>query len=175
MDALFARASTPAFRLIALIVTLAMGYILSIQGAQLQNQHAPHRVVSLELAWTGKNAQEVVDSWKAGRLKRAAYRHVALDFIFIAGYTALLIVIALSAQRAANGAGSTFLVWAAGWATYGALAAGVFDVLENIGLLAMLTGWINTPVAFITALFASAKFLLAGAVMLLAVITFVVV
>jgi len=175
MGALFAHAGTPAFRLIALIVTLAMGYTLSIQGAQLRNQHASRGVVSLELAWTAENAREVVDSWKADRLKRAAYRQVLLDFIFIAGYTALLIAIARSCERATNAAGSTFLAWIAGSATYGALAAGIFDCFENIGLLAMLAGCINTPVAFITAMFASAKFILAGAIRLLAVVTFIAV
>jgi len=173
MNALFAHARTPAFRLIALIATLAMACILSIQGAPLKNQHAPRGVVSLELAWTGKNAREVVDSWKADRLKRAAYRQVLLDFIFIAGYTALLIATALSCQRATNATGLTFLAWTAGLAAYGALAAGIFDCLENIGLLGMLAGCTTTPVAFITALFASAKFILAGAILFLAVVTFI--
>jgi hypothetical protein len=174
LDALFAKASTPVFRVIALIVTLAMGYILSVQGAQLQNQHAPRGVVSLEFAATGQNAREIVDSWKSPRLKRAAYRQVALDFIFIPAYVALLIAIALSAKRAANAASLTSLAWAAGLAACGALAAGVFDCLENIGLLAMIAGCISTPVAFLTALFATAKFAFAITVMATALLTFIV-
>jgi hypothetical protein len=173
LDALFANAGTPAFRLIALIVTFAMMYILSVQGAPLRNQHAPHKVLCLEFAWTGKTAHEVVDSWKSASLKRTAYWQVLLDFIFIAGYTALLIAVALSAQRAANAAGLTFLAWAGGLAAYGGLAAGIFDCLENIGLLAMLAGCINTPVAFITSVFASTKFVLAIAVLAIGLLTFV--
>lgn len=173
LDTLFASARTPAFRVIALIITLVMGYVLSIQGARLQNQHAPHGVVSLELAWTAKNANEVVDSWKSARLKRTAYRQVLLDFIFIAGYAALLIAIAVSAQRAADAAGLACLAWTAGLAAYGGLAAGVLDCFENIGLLAMLAGCISTPVAFITSIFASAKFVLASAVMAIALLTFI--
>src|SRR4051812_34373123 len=115
-DALFANAGTPAFRLIALIVTFAMMYILSVQGGPLRNQLAPHGVLSLEFAWTGKNAESIVGSWKSARVKRAAYRQVLLDFIFIAGYTALLIAVALSAQRGANAAGLTSLAWIGGLA-----------------------------------------------------------
>lgn len=174
LDALFARASTPVFRVIALIVTLAMMYILAVQGGQLRNQHAPHGVLSLEFAWTGTNAQEVVDSWKSPRVKRAAYRQVALDFIFIPAYAALLLAIALSAKRAANAAGLTSLAWTAGLAACGAVAAGIFDCLENIGLLAMIAGCINTPAAFLTALFASAKFALIVATMAVALLTFIV-
>lgn len=174
LDALFAKASTPVFRVIALIVTLAMMYILSVQGAQLRNQHAPHGVLSLEFAWTGTNAQEIVDSWKSPRVKRAAYRQVALDFIFIPAYVALLIAIALSSKRAANAAGLTSLAWIAGLSACGALAAGIFDCLENIGLLAMIAGCVNSPVALLTALFAGAKFALAIAVMAVGLLTFIV-
>ncbi|MEJ0076610.1 MAG: hypothetical protein WDO17_14380 [Alphaproteobacteria bacterium] len=173
LDALFAKAGTPAFRLIALIVTFAMMCILSGQGAPLRNHHAPSGVVSLELAGTGKKAHEVVDSWKSPPLRRTAYWQVLLDFIFIAGYTALLIAVALSAQRAANAAGLTFLAWAGGLAAYGGLLAGIFDCLENIGLLAMLAGCINTPVAFLTSLFATVKFALAGVVVAIGLLTFV--
>lgn len=175
MDAIFDAARTPAFRVIALIVTVAMGWYLSQQGAQLRNQHGPRAVVSLELAWTGANAREVVESWKSERLKRTAYCQVLLDFIFIAGYTALLIAVALSSERAANAAGLTCLAWVAHLAVYGGLAAGILDCFENIGLLAMLSGCINTPIAFLTSIFASVKFLLAAAVGAIALVAFVVV
>jgi len=160
-----AAAATPGFRVIALIVTIVMGAILSNQGNLLRNQHA-NGVLSLELTWTGTRAQEVVNSWKADRLKRTAYWQVWLDFIFIAGYASLLVAMALVAQRGANAAGLTCLAYFAGLGVYGAIAAGILDCLENFGMLVMLSGCINTPIALITSICSLAKWVLIGLVML---------
>ena len=165
VKAYLAAAATPGFRVIALILTVVMACVLSNQGSPLRNQHA-HGIGSLELAWTGTRAKEVADSWKSGRLNRTARWQVYLDFIFIAGYTALLVALTLVAQRGANAAGLTCLAYFAGLGVYGAIAAGILDCLENLGMLVMLSGCINTPLALITSVCAFTKFALAGLVIL---------
>src|SRR5436190_128218 len=154
-----AAAATPGFRVVALIVTVVMMCVLVNQGGSLRNQHA-HGIISLELSWTGTRAQEIVDSWKSDRLKHTAYWQVWLDFIFIAGYTSGLVALTLVAQRGANAAGLTCLAYFASLGVYGAIAAGILDCLENFGMLAMLWGSINTPIALITSVCAFTKFAL---------------
>lgn len=166
-----AAAATPGFRVIALILTVVMACVLSSQGSSLRNQHA-RGIGSLELAWTGTRAKEVVDSWKPDRLKRTAYWQVWLDFILIAGYASLLVALALVAQRGANAAGLTCLAYFAGLGVYGGIAAGILDCLENFGMLVMLSGCINTPLALITSVCAFTKFALIGLVVLIGLATF---
>jgi hypothetical protein len=160
-----AAAATPGFRVIALIITVVMACVLTNQGSPLRNQHA-HGIISLELAWTGTRAQEVVDAWKSDRLKRTAYWQVLLDFIFIVGYASGLVALALVTQRGANAAGLTCVAYFAGLGVYGGIAAGILDCLENCGMLVMLSGCINTPIALITSVCAFTKFALIGLVVL---------
>jgi len=166
-----AAAATPGFRVIALIVTVVMMCVLTNQGAPLRNQHA-RGIIALELPWTGTRAHEVVDSWKSDRLKHTAYWQVLLDFIFIAGYVSLLVAMALVAQRGANAAGLTFLAYLAGLGVYGAVAAGILDCLENFGMLVMLSGCINTPIALITSICSFMKWALLALVLLTGIAAF---
>ena len=167
-------AENPFFRATALILTLFMMWVLSRQGEMLQTKEAPNRVVSLELAWTGKNAQKVITSWDAKQVRPVAIKQVLLDFIFIAAYACLLFYIGLTAGKAARALDLILIARIAHLAAWGGLLAGLFDCLENFGLLIMLWGRPTNLVAAVTSVFAVLKFALAGAVFGAALVVFVV-
>lgn len=173
IDALFAVASTPWGRGVALAVTLAAALGLFYQGKQLETDQAPKRVVSLELARTQAQAETVIASWKAKDVKAVAVYQILLDFIFIAGYTTVLVAIALSAERAAAAAGIGWLAQASHYAAYAGLATGILDCIENVGMLIMLAGTVNEPIAWGTWLCAYVKFRLPALVVLAAAAAFV--
>jgi|GEM_PF-3000178 len=175
MDAIFAAAATPAFRIFAVCVTLLVGWYMNNQGHFLTSPDASKGIISLELAWSATKADKVVRSWNTDELKRTAFNQVALDFIFIAGYTSLLLAVAIASERAANAAGIAWLASVAHLAAFGGLAAGLLDCLENCGLFAMLAGHINDPIAFVTSVCAWTKFALIVLVSAVAVLTFVMV
>lgn len=120
--------------------TLAVGVLLFVLDLE-------PGVLDLELAGTRDGAQAVLDAW--GDDKPLAAWSVVIDFLFI-----LLYVITL--YRAARWAGQQALHQPARYVSrpmaWAAIGAGVFDILENIGLLVVLAedattwwaGWIAT-------------------------------
>jgi hypothetical protein len=174
IDVLFAAVSTPWGRAIAVALTLAAGAGLFFQGKQLKTENAPDRVVSLELAKTQAQAKKVIDSWKERRVEAIAVYQILLDFVFIAGYMALLVAIALRAEHVAAAAGIGWLAQASHYAAYAGLATGFLDCIENVGMLIMLAGTINEPIAWGTWLCAYLKFRLPLFVLAAAVAVFVV-
>jgi len=172
-DFLIHSSTAPYIRLAALIIAITMSWYLSRQGAPLRTPDAPRGVVSLELAWTQACATKVVNAWSA--MKDTAVHQVLADFIFIAGYSVLLLCVGLAAERAAMAAGLFKLASVAHLAAWGGLLAGAFDCLENVGLLAMLNGHISGAVAFATSLCASVKFILGGITIAVVLVAFVVI
>jgi hypothetical protein len=157
-----AAAASPAFGVVALVVTLLMMCFLARQGEQLETTEAPKRVVSLELAWTKPCAEKIIGSWNRKEVHGVAVKQVLLDYIFIAGYACLLLYTGLAAEKAAQAAGLSSLAHAAHFGAWGGLIAGGLDCLENVGLLAMLWGHPTAAVALMTSAFAFLKFVLAG-------------
>jgi hypothetical protein len=145
---------------VALVVTIAMMAFLGRQGHELLTPQAPCRIVSLELAFTAQHARDIIGSW-GGDLYRIAVRQVRYDFIFIAGYSWLVLYLGFKAAQRAEHRGSPVLARAARLAGYAGLLAGLCDGLENIGMLTMLrTGEVTSLIALLTSLFASTKFAL---------------
>jgi Flp pilus assembly protein TadB len=155
-------ATTPAFGVIALIVTLLAGAFLFCQGRELKTTEAPSRIVSLELAGTKAEADSIIASWEKSDKRWVAINQVLVDFIFIAGYACLLLYMGLASSRRAAAHGLSALVPIAWWAGWTGLVAGAFDCLENVGLLAMLLGKPTGLLAVITCIFATLKFVLAA-------------
>src|ERR1043165_6231129 len=122
---------------------LATGLALYFQGASLETPQAPQRVVSLELATNAATAQGVIGSWERKGVKHIAVWQILLDFVFIAGYTAVLVGIALSTERAATAAGIHWLAQASHYAAYVAFVPGLLDCIENAGMLIMLNSGIS--------------------------------
>jgi hypothetical protein len=152
-------ASNPFFGAVALIVTVAMMIVLSKHGGDLKTNDAPLRIVSLELAWSEATAETIIKSWSPEQRQSAASQ-VLLDFIFIAAYACLLLYMGMAAGTWAQMHGLAAIAPLAIAAGLGGLAAGIFDCLENLGLLAMLWGRPAGVLAFVTSLFATLKFIL---------------
>ena len=152
-------ATKNGFGAIALIVTVGMGAYLRYQGHDLRTTEAPSGIVSLELACAASKAADIIRSW-AGDKHQIAVDQVLFDFIFILGYACFGLYLGFKAADRARGRGVMRLARAAAAAGIGALAAGVLDCLENIGLLLMLGGHVSPATAFFTSLFATTKFAL---------------
>jgi len=153
-------ASKPIFGATALIVTVVLMVILGCQGQELATSHAPSRIVSLELAWSQAAAEQIIESWAPEQLQ-TAINQVLVDFIFIAGYSCLLLHMGLASGRRAQARGLSALAPVAQAAGWGGFGAGMFDCLENFGLLAMLWSRPTELLALSTSVFATVKFALA--------------
>lgn len=93
--------------------------------------------VSFELAWTQTRAICLIITWgpdAVGRLRRGLY----WDFAFIPSYVLGLVLLTGLVARALAPLSSGWSLLG-GVLGYGVLAAGVFDVVENIALLRVLT------------------------------------
>ncbi len=125
----------------------------------LQTDAAPNGIVSFELAWTPEVAQGILDSWDDGARLFAAFG-LGLDYLFMPAYALSLSLGILLLKNGRTGWYSRLAVWM-GW---GAIAAALFDAVENYALGVALTGSIVSPYPEVAALCASGKFslLLAG-------------
>ncbi|HWQ13237.1 MAG TPA: hypothetical protein VNL77_10575 [Roseiflexaceae bacterium] len=92
---------------------------------------APWGIVDFELAGTWDRAEPMLQSWQASGLLGSLRFNLWADFVFLAGYaTALSAGCALVATRLSGGWGALGLAL-----TWGALAAGILDAIENVALL----------------------------------------
>jgi hypothetical protein len=152
-------ASNPFFGAVVLIATVTMMIVLSKHGGDLKTCDAPLRIVSLELAWSQASAETIIKSWSPEQ-RQSAVSQVLLDFIFIAAYACLLLYMGMASGTWAQAHGLSAIAPLAIAAGLGGFAAGIFDCLENLGLLAMLWGRPTGVLAFMTSLFATLKFVL---------------
>ena len=137
--------------------TIFLFLLLRIQGAKLINeQHAPMGIVSLELAPTPEKAKDLVHFWQQEGLMGKAYRNILWDYLFIPFYMLFFYSLCGSISVRLKGPGAKWGVLLA----FGALMAGILDVLENCLMLLTLSKTPNTYITILTSIFASAKFLL---------------
>ena len=142
-----------------LICTLLIMGTLMLQGSSLVNVESPQGIVSLELAGDGEKAADIVSAWEAEGRTETALRNISLDFLFIPFYSILLYM--------ACGTLATFKPSrpqrVGAWIAFGSLLAGLFDVLENVAMTAILRGMSGTGLAPVTSALATAKQALLGA------------
>lgn len=113
----------------------------------------PNEMVRLQLAGSVSQAQQIVAGWSPAEAVDMAFLQ-GIDEVHLLAYGVLL-------AAAAVWAGRQFRGRAAHWApmmAWMALAAALFDILENIGMIVMIRGDINAPVPTITTTFAVAKY-----------------
>ena len=127
-------------------------------------------IVGMEFLWTRARAASVLARWgPVGR--RAARESLWWDFLFIAAYTCggfvLALAVAAHAHDGRGWPGWSALALAGAW---GVLVAAVFDVVENVALLLLLSrggeaggadGGVNLP--FVASVAALVKWLVAVA------------
>ncbi|MBI1782308.1 MAG: hypothetical protein HYR66_13240 [Sphingobacteriales bacterium] len=141
--------------------TVIMIFVLQKQGSDLKTENTPLKIVSFEFAKTKEEAQTVLDAWKPdANINRLtiARKNIYLDFIFIFFYSLFLFAacrkIRYHSQRWQKKAGKNF--------AYMGLAAGGFDIIENILMLRTLDGNYDVFTTLATFVCAAIKFALAG-------------
>ena len=136
-----------------LFLTLLLFAVFRVLDQPLRTSAAPNGIVSFELAGTPQNADRMVTSWSPEGKKFAAFG-LGLDYLFMPLYAfALSFGILLAAGRHTGWIKSLGAV--AGW---GALAAPLFDAVENFALFQILLGVYGQRVPALAAFCASVKF-----------------
>ena len=159
--------------LATLFLTLIAGKALLAIPGDLSTDGAPYGILSLELAGTATQADAIISAWDSDARDRAQL-NVFLDYPFIVAYTLLLtamVVGVIGMHRRAGHVRTTSLARAFAW---GVLLAGIFDLLENLGLLYMLR---SEPAGIVprgTWLLACGKFLLLAASLLFVLVAGVI-
>jgi hypothetical protein len=142
--------------IILLILTILIMVIMNIIGSPLTTPSAPYGIVSFEFAFTPARAQEMISSWSTNAQLKAAFIQ-GLDFLFPLVYSVALGLGCLLAANVLSTRGKpisgfgVFLAW-------GLLLAAVCDYIENIALVALLFGTVQSPYPEIAGICAVIKF-----------------
>ena len=139
---------------LTVVLLLSMNYV----GLPLNTAAAPQGIISFEFAATPERAQEMLDSWSPDARIRAGFIQ-GLDFLFPIAYSTTVglgCVMAAGVIARRGQAISRLGIWLA----WGLWLAAVLDYIENIGLLFILFGIVQSPYPQIAAVCASIKFAL---------------
>lgn len=154
---------------ISLSLTVVVGAALVLLDAELKGVHSPYGIVSFELCAVSSNCLDIIDEWNA-REKLIAAFGLGLDYLFLIVYSAVIccaLVVVSWNLKAPYKRISFRLVWLA-------VAAGVFDLLENTFLTVMLLSGVSHPYEWYSTGSAMAKFACLGFVLVWFVILLVV-
>lgn len=141
--------------------TLILALIMAKVGAPLKTENTPLGIINLELAFNGKYASAIRLDWLysfSGSMSKVAIaiRHTWLDFVFIFFYSYFLFYGCKSVSDSLSG----FVSKMGRWIAVGALYAGLFDIIENIGILLMMKGYITNGIALATGIFSAVKWVI---------------
>jgi hypothetical protein len=128
----------------------------------------PNEMVRLQFAGSEARAQQILAGWSHAETVDMALL-LGIDHVHLVAYGVLLALAAVWAGRQFRGS-------AARWApvvAWMALAAAVFDIGENIGMIVMIRGQIDAPVPTTTTAFSLAKYSVAVVVVSYVVAGFV--
>lgn len=155
------------YRLLFLLAgTLVMVVVMAKTGATLKTPATPKGILDLEFAYNASKASTVIHAWNDGSTpfnnNFAAINNTRLDFIFLFFYALFLYYSCNLTASFFNGNFHTVGIFLG----RGALAAGVLDILENIGMLITLYGHISDNYSLLTFIFSITKWLLAIAAVL---------
>jgi hypothetical protein len=143
-----------------LLGTLVMIYVMVKTGAPLKTMATPHGILDLEFAYNTALTETVINAWTVAGpvdLMAAAKMNTWFDFIFLFFYSGFLFLAAKKISGSfVGGFGRAGKIIAKG-----ALAAGIFDVCENSGMLATLSGYGSGTISFFTSSVSVIKWILA--------------
>jgi hypothetical protein len=165
------RESRKQFFFTFLALTLILFAIFRVIDQPLRTDAAPSGIVSFELAGNPQMARAITDSWKQMSLLLSAVAGqpdptivnvpyifaafgLGIDYLFMPLYALTLAFGTLLASRRHEG----ILRSLGAVAGYGALAAALFDAVENYALLQVLLGNIQSSYPAIAAFCAIMKF-----------------
>lgn len=149
-----------------LALTLVLFAIFRALDTPLRTSAAPSGIVSFELAGSTEKAFQVMASWESAcsdcpavdRYKAHYYAAfgLGLDYLFMPAYAlALSLGILLAASRHTG-----VFAKIGAWLGWGALAAALFDAVENFALWQLLTGDFQAVWPRLAAICATVKFAL---------------
>ena len=149
--------------IVFLIGTAVMMVVMARTGSPLKTPATPHGIIDLEFAYNASKVNAVIRAWTPSAMEsfgkiEAAKLNTYLDFIFLFFYAGFLSLACRSIAQQIKGP----VAQAGNIIAAGALLAGFFDVLENIGMLMALGGRVITGIAFLTTFFSVLKWVLAA-------------
>jgi hypothetical protein len=142
---------------LTILLLVSMNYI----GLPLNTSAAPQGIISFEFAATPERAQQMIDSWSPAARIRAGFIQ-GIDFLFPLAYSTTVGLGCLMAAGVIARRGQAASRLGAGLA-WGLWAAAALDYIENIGLVSMLFGTVQSPFPQIAAACAAIKFTLLAA------------
>lgn len=137
---------------------------MAVTGAPLKTPATPKGILDLEFAHDAAKTLIVINNWSGKNAYNinAAKINTLLDFIFLFFYSLFLFNLCkILAEPFGDFLHTTGRILA-----NGALAAGIFDVLENVGLLITLYGYISDAGCLFTFIFSLAKWITVTCVVL---------
>jgi hypothetical protein len=142
------------------VCTLLVIYGMQISGAPLKNEVAPGGIVSLEFAGTLENSLAILDSWQGDALAWAKI-NMGLDFLFLTCYGLTIALASILVSKALKTLWPTLSKMGKVVAILALFAAGL-DIIENVALLAVISGWQSSMFPVIAKYCAIPKFILVG-------------
>src|SRR5688572_20221524 len=108
-----------------LLIPAALGGWLTVDEIRRATLGLVPPPVTLQMAWSQSRAEAILSAWK--KHQKNVVRSIRWDFRFIPSYALFLAgLVALPWPM------PSFLTWAPGVLVFAPLAAGLFDVIENI-------------------------------------------
>jgi hypothetical protein len=139
-----------------LLLTILIMVIMNVIGAPLITTSAPSGIVSFEFAFSLARAQEMISSWSPDSQLRAAFIQ-GLDFLFPLVYSAALGFGCLLTANILRTRDKP-LIWLGVPLAWGLMQAAFCDYIENIALVALLFGRLQSPFPEIAGVCAVIKF-----------------
>ena len=131
--------------------TLVMIYVMAMSGKPLKSSATPHGIIDLEFANTKTKVEKVAHAWRyntdSPNPYASAINNIYLDFIFLLFYAPFLYLCCVQLTRDTTKKECRKAGKIVGMS---ALLAGLFDVLENLGMLQSLSGNISGNIALFT-------------------------
>ncbi len=140
-------------------------------GATLKTLRTPKGIIDLEFAYNNNKTVVVINAWSSNVLIDniyAAKKNTYLDFLFLFFYSTFLF---FSCKKVSivNNFKRGFIF------AYAALFSGIFDIMENIGMLITLSGKKSETIALLTTSFSLIKWgLVAVSILYLLISLFVI-
>lgn len=140
------------------IITAILFFIMGIIDQPLKTADAPQGIISFELAKDFNQSQTILNSWDFHSKIYAGFS-LGIDYLFLVAYSLFfsLLIVRISllfVQRQTWFANLGILL---AWAQF---FAGIFDAIENYGLIRLLLGSQNESLSVLAYYFAVLKFLL---------------
>lgn len=150
--------------------TIIVGFFMIVLDSFLTNETCKHGIISFELTNNLASSKAIINSWNT-QSKISAGISLGLDFLFLILYSSLIAILIhklnkkLWINRSFYSIGVVII--------FGQFLAGIFDAIENIGLIQLLLGNLSQFWVSLAYYFAFTKFIIIGISFLYIIINFI--